>query len=154
VPLGPQRPLVLDATYPLVERGCVDRGPCDASAQLVRVGAGLPLAVSNKGPLEGLLLQPRVVLSLLTSRLPAPPPALYTGNVRVPGGALQVGVELGYQGVLDRLYIAPVLGVSAGLGANMAQPSVALSAYQPADAPGLRPVLDFNLNLLRVGLAF
>ena len=75
-----------------------------------------------------------------------------------------VGADVGYEWRLDRFVVAVVGGVSAGVGANMRLPDAndifTASLIPPPiygiDGPRVpkRPVMDVNLNLLRVGMPF
>lgn len=74
------------------------------------------------------------------------------------------GADVGYEWRTERLVIAVVAGVSAGVGANLRLPKESDVFSASLIAPPIRgitgpriprrPVMDVNLNLLRVGVPF
>lgn len=83
-------------------------------------------------------------------------PPLPGRSTRVTEGsksfALELGVDVGYQLTFGRLYLAPMAGVSAGYCFNALQAVRPLAyAFMASGETSNRPVVGFNLNLVRVG---
>jgi hypothetical protein len=124
----------------------------------VLAAAGPVFSLSGRA-LSGPFVQPK-----LLTHFSYEPDYIAGDFVSIAGSSveLRLGLDLGWQFTAGNLYIAPVLGVSAGYGFNMPrvgeslEPSRVLHpqlvGYSAKRGPA--PVIGLNLNLLRVGAVF
>lgn len=124
----------------------------------VLAAAGPVFSLSGR-PLSGPFVQPKLITHFSYE------PDYIAGDFVSVGGLsaeLRLGVDLGWQFTVGNLYLAPVLGVSAGYGFNMPrvgenlEPSRVLHPQLVGYSAkrGTAPVLGVNLNLLRIGAVF
>jgi hypothetical protein len=124
------------------------------------VAAAGPLFSPSGRGLSGFFVQPKLIT------MASYEPDYAYDMTRHQGGTsaeLQLGLDVGWQFSAGNWYFAPVLGASAGYcfncteereGAYQISHVTPPSFYGYSMTRGTRPVLGFNLNLLRVGAAF
>lgn len=115
------------------------------------------------GALHGFFIEPKLIASSVTTlyrdglsysptgmHIPRPPNHASRG--------VELGVDIGYQLNFGNFYVAPVIGVSAGLCTSCLGGITQSMAYSfggdAQAAGGVAPIYDLNLNLLRVGATF
>lgn len=124
----------------------------------VLAAAGPVFSLSGR-PLSGLFVQPKFITHYSHEA------GYGFGDSEHTAGSsleLRLGLDVGWQFTLGDLYLAPMLGLSAGYGFNMplvggaTELSRVLPPYFMGYSPrrGNAPVLGLNLNLLRVGAVF
>lgn len=121
----------------------------------VLAAAGPVFSLSGRA-LSGPFVQPKLI-----THFSYEPDYIAGDFVSIAGSSveLRLGLDLGWQFTAGNLYIAPVLGVSAGYGFNMPrvgerlEPSRVLHPQLVGYSAkrGSAPVVGLNLNLLRVG---
>lgn len=160
VPLAEKTSLALELT-PVVGswRDNYDTfGPDKGLHWRVLAAAG-PVFSFGPGPLSGPFIEPKLITVL------AYDPDYAYDEIRHKGGVsfeLQAGLDVGWQFAAGGWYFTPMIGASAGYCLNCSGDSrdwwvsslIAPMAREYSAQRGPRPVLNFNLNLLRIGTAF
>lgn len=159
VPLSEKTTLALELT-PVVGswRSIYDTSEPDRGQHWRVLAAAGPVFSFGRGPLSGPFIQPKLMTVL------AYDPNYAYDEVRITGGVsfeLQVGLDVGWQFTAGDWYVAPMLGASAGYCLNCSGDSrdfvsslITPMAREYSSQRGPRPVLNLNLNLLRIGTAF
>jgi hypothetical protein len=118
-----------------------------------------PMLFTGPEPLRGFFLEPKLLVSMYRiSLLLGPPPHDFPGpydNRHFLTASVSIGLDIGYQLVWGHLYLAVVGGLAVGYCHNCSRDGFAsglLTEYN--DVRTNRLAFDFNLNLLRIGIAW
>ncbi len=155
VPLSDKTSLAIEVT-PVVGTWAYDKSWAreDARHWRMSVAAG-PVFSFGSGPLSGPFIEPKLVTIF------AYDPDYADDEIRLKGGMsfeARVGLDLGWQFSGGGWYVTPMIGASAGYCLNCSGDWVSSlitpMAREYSDKRGSRPVLNLNLNLLRIGTSF
>jgi hypothetical protein len=159
VPLAEKTSLALELT-PVVGswRSSYDTFGSDKGLHWRVLAAVGPVFSFGQGSLSGPFIEPKLMTVL------AYDPDYAYDEVRIKGGVsfeLQAGLDVGWQFSAGGWYFTPMLGASAGYCLNCSGDSkdfvsalITPMAREYSAQRGPRPVLNVNLNLLRIGTAF
>ena len=155
VPRGERSAWTFELGLAQYQSGCGDFLPhCHANGRMARALVGV--SFSSAGQQRGLFVQPRLGLTVM--RQEETVDDVSPGNPVSPAGtmfATDLGLDVGYQWRLKHLYLATMLGVSAGPAFNAtADTGFFLDAFYNSPERSTRALVAVNLNLLRVGWGF
>lgn len=154
IPLDATKELVLELTPIWTRLDCEAR--CTTQALSLAVGPSWTVVPTSPG--SGFFLQPKLgAVVARDSREAGIATPFDEGSWSETGAQLSLGLDVGYQLRRGHLFLAFVVGASAGRGWNVAASSRSVF-FSMVDVPERRRedkwVWDMNLHLLRIGASF